>query len=55
MADRTAIVVRLPAELLEKITRRALAAKKRNGLNWSRNDEIVELLEAATKGRSDRG
>jgi hypothetical protein len=55
MADRTGVIVRMPPQLLEKIDRRTIEAKRKNGLTWSRNDEIVALLEGALKGRSDRG
>jgi hypothetical protein len=54
MADRTGVLVRIPTDLLRRIDQRTIAAKKAKGLTWSRNDEIVALLEAATKGRTER-
>lgn len=55
MGERTAVLVRMPGDLKRKLETRAIEAKKAKGLTWSMNDEIVALLEAATKGRRDRG
>ncbi len=54
MDERTDVLVRIPTELLRKIEQRAIAAKKAK-FTWSRNDEIVSMLElAAAKTRAAR-
>ena len=55
MGERTAVLVRMPQELKRKIELRAIARMKTKGIAWSQNDEIVALLEAAMKGRANRG
>lgn len=55
MGERTAVLVRMPDGLKRKLEARAIEAKKSKGLTWSMNDEIVALLEGATKGRRDGG
>lgn len=48
MSDaRTTIVVRLPKSLLKRIERQAKENRKRLGVSWSRNDEIVSILNTS--------
>jgi hypothetical protein len=51
MGERADVLVRMPVALKRKIERRTIAAKRSRGLAWSQNDEIVAILEDATKGR----
>jgi hypothetical protein len=55
MGERTGVLVRMTPELKRRIELRAIEAMKAKGITWSMNDEIVAILEAATKRRSDRG
>lgn len=48
-ADRQRVPVRIPHKLLKKLDRRVEAAHRDRGSKWSRNDEIVALLEQALR------
>lgn len=54
MDDRTVLVRGIPAKLLEQIDLRAIASKKVKGIGWSRNNEIVAMLEDAAKTKAKR-
>lgn len=49
MGERADVLVRMPLQLKRELERRTIEAKKTRGLSWSQNNQIVAILEDATK------